>query len=189
MIQILKDKSFIAQREDLKEVTGQIPDDLFLSLKDLVEGTKTQEELEEEVKEKEKEKLIDIINGKTTDDEKLQLIDIYDEWILGKAYVTDDYVQYQDKLYKCLQAHTSQGDWTPDKAVSLWAQIGTTNPDTGLEELYPSSTNLYSKDKIGTYEGHVYKSNYDNNGNTPYIGSVLPDWWTDLGTINEYLGG
>ena len=26
-------------------------------------------------------------------------------------------------LYKCLQAHTSQADWTPDTAVSLWVSI------------------------------------------------------------------
>ena len=24
------------------------------------------------------------------------------------------------ELYKCIQDHTSQEDWTPDKAVSLW---------------------------------------------------------------------
>lgn len=28
------------------------------------------------------------------------------------------------KLYKCIQAHKSQADWTPDVAVSLWVVAG-----------------------------------------------------------------
>ena len=45
------------------------------------------------------------------------------------AYVAGDRVDYMGKLYKCLQNHTSQADWTPDKAVSLWVEI----PDPSIE--------------------------------------------------------
>lgn len=41
----------------------------------------------------------------------------------GHAYKTGDRVDYNGLLYKCLQDHTSQTDWTPDKAVSLWVEV------------------------------------------------------------------
>lgn len=28
---------------------------------------------------------------------------------------------YEDELYKCVQAHTTQSDWTPDITPALWA--------------------------------------------------------------------
>lgn len=37
---------------------------------------------------------------------------------------TDAVLELYDNgtLYKCVQAHTSQADWTPDAAVSLWSK-------------------------------------------------------------------
>lgn len=32
-------------------------------------------------------------------------------------------LRYGDKLYKVLQDHTSQADWTPDTAVSLYVEV------------------------------------------------------------------
>ena len=40
-----------------------------------------------------------------------------------KDYQTGDRVQYNGTLYKCLQSHTAQADWTPDIAVSLWVRV------------------------------------------------------------------
>ena len=40
-----------------------------------------------------------------------------------KDYQTGDRVQYNGTLYKCLQNHTAQADWTPDIAVSLWVRV------------------------------------------------------------------
>lgn len=57
--------------------------------------------------------------------------ELFPVWAEGVQYVTDDRRQYGEKLYKCLQSHTSQADWTPDKAVSLWVEI----PDPSQE--YP----------------------------------------------------
>lgn len=35
-------------------------------------------------------------------------------------YKVDDEVRYEGKTYECLQSHTSQADWTPVDATSLW---------------------------------------------------------------------
>ena len=44
-------------------------------------------------------------------------------WKTDKAYLKDDRLRYEDVLYKVLQDHTSQSDWTPDTAVSLYVKI------------------------------------------------------------------
>lgn len=47
----------------------------------------------------------------------------FSPWVYPVAYVTGNIRRYGDKLYRCLQNHTSQADWTPDVAPSLWVQI------------------------------------------------------------------
>ena len=46
------------------------------------------------------------------------------EWdAKGYSYFTGERVTYEGNYYRCIQSHTSQADWTPDKAVSLWIAI------------------------------------------------------------------
>ena len=39
------------------------------------------------------------------------------------SYKTNDILQYENDVYRVLQNHTSQNDWTPDIAVSLYVKI------------------------------------------------------------------
>lgn len=49
--------------------------------------------------------------------------DEFSPWAENVAYAIGNLRKYTDgKLYRCIQAHTSQSDWTPDTAVSLWAK-------------------------------------------------------------------
>lgn len=45
-------------------------------------------------------------------------------WAVGVAYAVNDTVTYNGIVYKCLQAHTSQIDWTPDVTPALWQNMG-----------------------------------------------------------------
>ena len=47
---------------------------------------------------------------------------MFPQWKIME-YSTGDRVQYNGLLYKCLQSHTAQADWTPDTAVSLWVKV------------------------------------------------------------------
>ena len=50
--------------------------------------------------------------------------DLFTSWACPVDYKTGQIRRYTDgKLYKCLQDHTSQADWTPPAAVSLWAAV------------------------------------------------------------------
>lgn len=44
----------------------------------------------------------------------------YPEWQNEHDYRVDDGVSYQDRHYRCLQAHRSNPGWTPDLAFTLW---------------------------------------------------------------------
>lgn len=58
-----------------------------------------------------------------TDKDALDSIELYPKWEVGKEYEKDFRLRYEDVLYKVLQNHTSQADWTPDKAVSLYVRV------------------------------------------------------------------
>ena len=50
--------------------------------------------------------------------------DLFTPWAYPVDYKTGQIRRYTDgKLYKCLQDHTSQEDWTPPAAVSLWGAV------------------------------------------------------------------
>lgn len=57
------------------------------------------------------------------DDAAMQCVSIFDEWRIDVDYKAGDRIRYMNKLYKVLQDHHSQIDWTPDKAVSLFVDI------------------------------------------------------------------
>lgn len=91
----------------------------------------------------------------------LEVIDLYDEWEVGKAYVKDDRVRYEEVLYKVLQNHTSQADWTPDVAVSLFVRVS-------IEEWPEWTQPVGAQDSysLGSKVSHNEKrwiSNVDNN--------------------------
>ena len=44
-----------------------------------------------------------------TDEVALQYVALFKDWQTDTAYAVDDRVKYADVLYKCVQAHTSQG--------------------------------------------------------------------------------
>lgn len=51
-------------------------------------------------------------------------------WATGVAYAVGDTVTYAGSTYKCLQAHTSQSDWTPPAVPALWQLVGTASTAT-----------------------------------------------------------
>lgn len=46
--------------------------------------------------------------------------ELFAEWSYPIAYKVGQIRRYGGKLYRCVQEHNSQADWTPDTAASLW---------------------------------------------------------------------
>ncbi len=49
---------------------------------------------------------------------------LFSPWASGMVYAVGALRRYNDVLYRCVQAHTSQDDWTPDASASLWCKVG-----------------------------------------------------------------
>ena len=57
------------------------------------------------------------------DETALDVTVLFPEWKPNTAYAVDERIRYADKLYRVVQAHTSQSDWTPDKTPALFAEV------------------------------------------------------------------
>ena len=65
-----------------------------------------------------------------TDENAVKVIDLYPKWVVGIAVAKDSRYQYEGKLYKCVQAHTTQADWTPNVTPALWTVIDVAHAGT-----------------------------------------------------------
>ena len=68
-------------------------------------------------------KKIELASSTMTDENALTAVELFPMWKTATAYDVGVRVQYEGKLYKCVQAHTSQTDWTPDATPALWVEV------------------------------------------------------------------
>ena len=94
---------------------------------------------------------------------------LFTPWKPGEAVEVGDRRYYATRLYKVVQAHTTQADWTPDVTPALWAVLGDPgeagtidDPITaarGMEYEYglyyfdPEDGKTYLCERIGEAEG------------------------------------
>ena len=107
---------------------------------------------------------------------------LYDEWS-GESveYKQGQRLRFQGLLVKVLQDHTSQPDWAPNAAPSLFSVILPGQDGSGVEVgvwQQPESTNGYSTGDKVLHDGHIWESSQDDNVWKP--GDVGAPW-TDLG--------
>lgn len=115
------------------------------------------------------------IQAKTVDDETAVLVpNLFDIWNDSKHYEKDERVTYNGTLYKCLQAHDAQTDWTPTDAPSLWAKVLPGQSGEIGEWEQPGSTNGYKTGDKVTHNGKTWESTADNNVWEP--GAVGTPW-------------
>ena len=103
------------------------------------------------------------LRDSATDEQALSVPVLYPAWRSGVAYVTGQRVLHGGVLYKALQDHTSQDDWTPDAAPSLFAKVLIPDAETIPEWVQPDSTNPYSKGDKVTHNGKTWTSDINNN--------------------------
>ena len=51
-------------------------------------------------------------------------VDVFAEWEANVANAIGNLRTYGGRLYKCVQAHTSQADWVPPATPALWILAG-----------------------------------------------------------------
>ena len=114
-----------------------------------------------------------------SDEQALQVPLLFEEFDgNGVAYEVGKRIMYNGILYKVLQAHTSQADWTPDAASSLFAKVINETIDGSIPEFQqPDSTNPYMKGDKVIFNEKVYESLIDNNVYSP---EAYPAGWKEV---------
>lgn len=110
-------------------------------------------------------RLIEIAVQSLGAEDALDAVSLFPAWN-GSAvtYEAGTKVRYNGDLYTVLQNHTSQGNWTPDSAPSLFARVLPGQDGTEIDEwVQPGSTNPYKKGDKVLFGGHVYESLIDGN--------------------------
>lgn len=97
-----------------------------------------------------------------TDEQAGLIPSVWPLWTVDIQYTAGTRVTHNNVVYKCLQDHTSQTDWAPDLASSLWAKC-LADSDTISEWEQPDSTNPYMKGDKVTHNGSTWISDVDNN--------------------------
>ena len=113
------------------------------------------------------------------DEDALEAVELFPAWAADTAYAADQRVRYGGKLYRCVQAHTSQPDWEPDKTPALWTEVAKPGEipvwrqPTGAQDAYNKGDRVHYPDA----DGPVYESTVDNNVWSP---EAYPAGWKEI---------
>ena len=109
-----------------------------------------------------------------TDEQALSVPVLYPAWRSETEYHAGDRVLHGGVLYKVLQAHTSQADWTPDITPALFVVVSL---DEWPEFVQPTGAHdAYKKGDKVTFEGKHYISLIDGNVYSP---TAYPAGWQE----------
>lgn len=106
---------------------------------------------------------MDAAGAMLTDEQAVTVPTLYRPWVSGLAYNVGERRTFGGALYRCLQAHTAQENWTPTDAPSLWAKVLTSDTGAVLPWEQPKSTNPYQKGDKVTHGGKTWVCTVDNN--------------------------
>lgn len=123
---------------------------------------------------------LQMVSAGLTDEQAMEVAAIYDPWMANKAYAVGDLVTYGEngvgdpQLYKVTLAHTSQADWSPDVATTLFKAIGLDEKGYPIWSQPTGSHDAYNKGDIVDYNGTLYESVIDDNAYSP---DAYPAGW------------
>lgn len=113
------------------------------------------------------------------DEDALEAVELFPLWAADTAYSLDERIRYGDKLYRCVQAHTSQADWIPPETPALWTEVAKPGEipvwkqPTGAQDAYNKGDRVWYPEKNTT----VYESLIDANVFSPV---EYPQGWKEV---------
>lgn len=109
-----------------------------------------------------------------SDEDALNVAALFPTWVskMGQSVNAGERYWYDGRLWKVIQAHTVQEDWTPDTAASLFVEVSI---EEWPEWVQPQGSHdaYMIGDKV-TFNGLHYVSTIDNNVWSP---TDLPSGW------------
>lgn len=117
------------------------------------------------------------------DEAAMEIATVYPEWATDTAYAVGSFVIYGEngvgdpQLYRCVQAHTSQSDWTPDATPALWVAVGLAPDEVPVWSQPTGAHDAYNKGDRVHYPGAsdpIYECLIDGNVYSP---EAYPSGW------------
>ena len=96
-----------------------------------------------------------------SDAEALEVPMLFPAWAAGTSYSTDDRIEYGGNLYRCVQAHRSQTDWTPPATPALWVLVSLEEWPDWVQPL--GAHDAYNIGAKVTHAGKRWTSDIDAN--------------------------
>ena len=91
------------------------------------------------------------------DKDALECICLYEKWDgNGKEYIENKKLRHNGKLWRVKQTHTSQPDWIPGVAASLFDEINETNAGTSDDPIPYNGSMVLEKGKYYSQDGVTY---------------------------------
>ena len=106
-----------------------------------------------------------------SDEEALGGVELFPAWAADTSYTLNVRVRCGGKLYKCVQAHTSQAGWEPPKVPALWTEVAKPGEipvwrqPSGAQDAYHVGERVHYPDAAGP----VYESLIDGNTWAPDV--------------------
>lgn len=105
------------------------------------------------------------------DNDALDGVELYPLWNVGQEYDVGQRIQFEQKLYRVVQKHTSQSGWEPSKTPALFVEVARPgeipvwHQPTGAHDTY----NIGDKVLYPDINGNVWQSVVDNNSWQPGV--------------------
>lgn len=96
-----------------------------------------------------------------SDADALQAPTLFPAWASGTSYGTDDRIEYGGTLYRCVQGHTSQANWTPPDTPALWVVVSLEEWPEWVQPL--GAQDAYANGAKVTHNGKRWTSDVDGN--------------------------
>jgi len=123
--------------------------------------------------------LIEKAAASLDDGDALEAVELFPAWKADTAYAVDERIRYGENLYRCVQAHTSQEGWEPDKTPALWTEVAKPGEipvwrqPTGAQDAYNKGDRVWFPEK----DTKVYESLIDANVYSP---EAYPAGWKEI---------
>lgn len=109
-------------------------------------------------------KAIDTFAANQSDETLIDNRAAFEFWRVGINAEKDKIYRYGDDIYKCIQPHTTQDDWTPDKVPALFVKISLEEfpqwvQPTGAQDAYKQGDKVTFDNKhwVSTVNDNVWQ--------------------------------
>lgn len=115
-----------------------------------------------------------------SEEQAMEVAAVFPTWQAGVSYQVGDVIAYgtnqvgDPQLYKVVQPHTSQEDWTPDATASLYDAFGLDDSGYPVWSQPTGAHDAYNTGDIVNYNGTLYISLIDGNTWAP---DTYPAGW------------